>query len=46
MVGCYDDVQDWLTSVNDPDKHIRIGYVGRLDVIFASVVCFSLRKSG
>ena len=24
MAGCYDDVQDLLTSVNDPDKHIRI----------------------
>ena len=33
MVGCYDDVQDLLTSVNDPYKHIRIGYVGRPDVI-------------
>ena len=24
MAGCYDDVQDLLTSVNDQDKHIRI----------------------
>ena len=34
-----------LTLVNDPDKHIRIGYVGRPDVMFASVVCLSLRES-
>ena len=46
MAGCYDDVQDLLTSVNDPDEHIRIGYVGRPDVIFVSVVCLSLRESG
>ena len=46
MAGCYDDMQDLLTSVNDSDKHIRIGYVGRPDVIFESVVYFSLRKSG
>ena len=31
-----DEVQDLLTSVNDPDKHIRIGYVGRPDVIWRS----------
>ena len=28
MTGCYDDVQDLPTSVNDPDKNIRIVYVG------------------
>ena len=33
MTDCYDDVQDLLTSVNDPDKHIWIGYVSRPDVI-------------
>ena len=26
--------------------YIRIGYGGRPDVVFASVVCFSLRESG
>ena len=46
MADCCNDMQDLLTSVNDPDKHIRIGYVGRPDVMFASVVCLSLRKSG
>ncbi|RVW88941.1 hypothetical protein CK203_029443 [Vitis vinifera] len=46
MAGYYDDVQNLLTSVNDPDEHIRIGYVGRPDVIFASVMCLSLRESG
>ena len=39
MAGCYDDVQDLLTSVNDPDKHIRRGYVGRPDVIWQSSGC-------
>ena len=36
MAGCYNDVQDLLTSVNDPDKHIRIVYVGRPDVMWRS----------
>ena len=45
MTGCYDGVQDLLISINDPDKHIRIGYVGRPDVMFVSVVCLSLRES-
>ena len=40
MAGCYDDVQDLLTLVNDPDKHIRIVYVGRLDVMWQSFVCY------
>ena len=39
MAGCYDDVQDLLTLVNDPDKHIRIGYVGCPDVIWRSSGC-------
>ena len=46
MAGCCDDVQDLLTSVNDPDEHIWIVYVGRPDVMFVSVVCLSLRESG
>ena len=46
MAGCYDDVQDLLTSVNDSDNHIWIVYVGRPDVMFVSVVCLSLRESG
>ena len=51
-----DDVQDLLTSVNDPDKHIlegvscmsvvRMCYVGHPDVMFVSVVCLSLREFG
>ena len=40
MVGCCDDVQDLLTSVNDPDKHIRIVYVGRPDAICRSFGCY------
>ena len=39
MTDCYDDVQDLLTSVNDPDKPIRIGYVGCPDVIWRSSGC-------
>ena len=46
MVGRCDSVQDLLTSVNGPDKHIRIVYVGRPDVMFVSVMCLSLRESG
>ena len=46
MAGCYDDVQDLLTSVNDSDNHIWIVYAGRPDVMFVSVVCLSLRESG
>ena len=40
MAGCCNDVQDLLTSVNDPDKHIWIGYVGRPDVIWRSSGCY------
>ena len=40
MTNCYDDVQDLLTSVNDPDKHIRIVYVGRLDAMWRSSGCY------
>ena len=46
MAGFCDDVQDLLTSVNDPDEHIQIVYVGCPDVMFVSVVRLSLRKSG
>ena len=46
MAGFCDDVQDLLTSVNDPDEHIQIVYVGCPDVMFVSVVCLSLRGSG
>ena len=50
IVGC-GRMSEWcsktcLLLVNDPDKHIRIGYAGRPDVMFASVMCLSLRKSG
>ena len=37
MVGCCDNVQDLLTSVNDLDKRIRMAYVGRPDA-FVEVV--------
>ena len=40
MTGCCDDVQDLLTSVNDPDEHIRIVYVDRPDVICRSSSCY------
>ena len=40
MAGCYDDVQDLLTSVNGPDKHIRIVYVGRPDAMRRSPECY------
>ena len=40
MAGCCDGLQDLLTSVNDPDKHIRIVYVGRLDVLCRSSGCY------
>ena len=40
MAGCCDDVQDLLTSVNDPDKHIRIVYVGRPDAMRRSPECY------
>ena len=33
MAGCCDNVQDLLTSVNDPDKHIRIVDVGHLGAL-------------
>ena len=40
MADCCDDVQDLLTSVNDPDKHIRIVYVGRSDAMWRSSGCY------
>ena len=40
MTGCCDDVQDLLTSVNDPDKHIWIVYVGRPDAMWRSSGCY------
>nr|CAN66240.1 hypothetical protein VITISV_041840 [Vitis vinifera] len=40
MAGCCNDVQDLLTSVNDPDKHIRIVYVGCPDVMWRSSGCY------
>ena len=40
MTGCYDEVQDLLTSVNDPDKHIRIVYVSRPDAMWRSSGCY------
>ena len=40
MTGCCDDVQDLLTSVNDPDEHIRIVYVGRPDAICRLSGCY------
>ena len=40
MTGCCDDVQNLLTSVNDPDKHIRIVYVGRPDEMWRSYGCY------
>ena len=40
MAGCYDDVQDLLTSVNDPDEHTRIVYVGRPDALWQSSGCY------
>ena len=40
MASCCDDVQDLLTSVNDPDKHIRIVYVGRPDAMWRSPGCY------
>ena len=40
MASCCDNVQDLLTSVNDPDKHIRIAYVGRPDALSKSSGCY------
>ena len=40
MAGCYDDVQDLLTSVNGPDKHIRIVYVGHPDAMWPLSGCY------
>ena len=40
MAGCCDNVQDLLTSVNDPDKHIQIVYVGRPDEMWRSSGCY------
>ena len=40
IAGCCDDVQDLLTSVNDPDKHIRIVYVGHPDAMCWSSGCY------
>ena len=36
MASCCDNVQDLLSSVNDPDKHTRIVYVGRSDALWQS----------
>ena len=40
MADCCDDVQDLFSSVNDPDKHTRIVYVGRPDVLCQSSGCY------
>ena len=40
MAGCCDDVQDLLTSVNDPDKRIRIAYVGHPDALWKLSGCY------
>ena len=40
MTGCCDNVQDLLTSVNDPDKHIRIVYVGHPGALWQSSGCY------
>ena len=40
MVGCCDNVQDLLSSVNDPDKHTRIVYVVRPDALWQSSGCY------
>ena len=40
MAGCCDNVQDLFTSVNDPDKRIRIAYVGCPDALWKSFGCY------
>ena len=40
MAGCCDNVQDLLTLVNDPDKHIQIVYVGHPGVLWQSSGCY------
>ena len=40
MAGCCDNVQDLLTSVNDPDKRIRIAYVDRPDALWKLSGCY------
>ena len=40
MTSCCDNMQDLLTSVNDPDKHIWIVYVGRPDALWQSSGCY------
>ena len=40
MAGCYDDVQDLLTSVNGPNKHIKIVYVGHPDAMWRLSRCY------
>ena len=40
MAGCCDNVQDLLTSVNDPNKRIRITYVGRPDALWKLSGCY------
>nr|CAN60960.1 hypothetical protein VITISV_013252 [Vitis vinifera] len=40
MAGCCDNVQDLLSSVNDPDKHTRIVYVDRPDALWQSSGCY------
>ena len=40
MAGYCDNVQDLLTSVNDPNKRIRITYVGRPDALWKLSGCY------
>ncbi|RVW67222.1 hypothetical protein CK203_063639 [Vitis vinifera] len=40
MAGCCDNVQDLLTSVNDPEKHIGIVYVGHLGALWQWSGCY------
>ena len=40
MTSCCDNVQDLFTSVNDPDKRIRIAYVGCPDALWKSFGCY------
>ena len=40
MTDYYDDVQDLLTSVNGPNKHIKIVYVGHPDAMWRLSRCY------
>ena len=40
MADRCDNVHDLLTSVNDPDKHIRIVYVGHPGALWQSSGCY------